>query len=200
MIGSHVSLVLPQQPLEPSAGPQQTRTDHRTVGDALGRSAIPRLYGCSNLLERRGTLRWLLLEDRRHRLPTVIKKNLMVSMKKTSATARARAKHSQPAPLFGCMPYGEIMHLRERVRHDRCSTTNAPSRRSPTESGIFQHLQMERQSRLRGVELVLEVADAPLAAAQHLEDLEASRVGGGARNSATARSRSAEIRVAVVTG
>ena len=40
---------------------------------------------------------------------------------------------------------------------------------------------MERQSRLRCVELLLKLAHAPLPATEHLEDLEARRVRQGVK-------------------
>ena len=45
------------------------------------------------------------------------------------------------------------------------------------ESGVLQHLEVERQPRLRRADRVLQVADTPLAPAQHLEHRETGLVG-----------------------
>ena len=49
------------------------------------------------------------------------------------------------------------------------------------EASVLEHFQMERQTRLRDVESILEVAHAALAVVQHLDDREACLVGQGVK-------------------
>ena len=47
------------------------------------------------------------------------------------------------------------------------------------DAGILENAQMEREPRLRGVEGIGELADAPFPAAEKLDDLESGLVGEG---------------------
>src|SRR5690349_20914315 len=68
------------------------------------------------------------------------------------------------------------MHLGERLR---CDAVIGPSSLAQVgdETGLLQHAQVKRQSGLRCLQLILEVTDAPLATAEHLENPETRLVG-----------------------
>ena len=69
-----------------------------------------------------------------------------------------------------------VVHLRQRVGIDLI-VGPAPVFPVGDQSGVFQHAKMEGEPRLRGIEVVGELAHAALAAAKLLEDLEARFVG-----------------------
>src|SRR5690348_6752809 len=68
--------------------------------------------------------------------------------------------------------HGEVVYLAQRAGHD--AVVRPPSLLPVGhEPGLAQHLEMEGEPRLRRLEPLLQVADALLPIAQHLEDLEA---------------------------
>src|SRR5215208_1193053 len=92
-----------------------------------------------------------------------------------SAAARSGAQHWERALL---RRHGdrEIVDLGERLGHDGVI---GPATLAPVldQTRVLEDLEVERELRLRGVEIFLQVADAPLAASQQLHDGESDWIG-----------------------
>src|SRR3954468_20096295 len=86
---------------------------------------------------------------------------------KESAAARP-AEHWQTV-LLRLHGDREVMHFGQRIRFD--GVVHPPAFFAiADQSSVFQHTQVERQARLRRIELVLQLADAAFAIPEHVED------------------------------
>src|SRR5919112_6259850 len=101
--------------------------------------------------------------------------------RKKSASAAAAAEHLEPAaraPLLRGESAHEVVRLAEGVGSERV-VRPATLAAIGDEPRVLEHLEMEGEPRLRGVERLLQVADAALAVAQHLEHRQPRLVGEG---------------------
>ena len=122
------------------------------------------------------------------------------SSKMVDVLCQKRGRSTAAAPALRCRRSGghgldQLGHFSqgigvERVVHPATFATVGD------QTGLLQHLQVERQPRLGGVERVREVADAPFTQAQALEDRSRVRSDRAWNNSA-ARGRSVWVRVAM---
>lgn len=80
----------------------------------------------------------------------------------------------------------EVVHSGQRLGHDGvvCPAAFLPVGH---ESSLTQHLEVKREAGLCGVEVSLQVADAPLTVLQHLEDGEPSLVREGVEQTRDSR-------------
>src|SRR5665213_1014926 len=95
-----------------------------------------------------------------------------------SAAATSDAKLA--TALRGLERDAQIVNFRESLGNYRV-VRPAPLPAIRHQTGITEHAEVKRKSRLRGVEIVGELADAALAASKNLEDFETGRVGEGVK-------------------
>ena len=88
--------------------------------------------------------------------------------KKDLATAGSNS-WKRAGVLRGLHRDDEIMNLGQRARRNRV-VRPSPIAAVGNEPRVFQYAEVKRQSRLRGVELALQLAYAPFSVAQHFHD------------------------------
>ena len=104
---------------------------------------------------------------------------LMCPAKEKRSTATAGRPHGVRGGLRGRLePFQGAFHQGERLGADAV-VHPAPVAPVVHEPDVAQHLEVEAQPRLGGVEQIGELADAALAGAQALDDAEPGFVGQG---------------------